>query len=259
MHEGLKTQQAVARKGSVLSRYQDVVIGRRSLLGTIYYEWCAWLAPVPGAMGLFLRKLFWRYLFGSCGKGVTFARNIILRHPHRIHLADRVVISEGCILDARNPYSEEVIVLENDIILSNNVMISCKGGSVRIGERTGIGAQTIISSGADEPVKIGKDVIIGPRCYIVGGGNYKTDRIDMPIREQGKLCMGGSTLEDDIWLGANVTVLGNVTIHSGSIGAAGAVITKTIPKGSVCMGVPARVVKTRTANSSESYVRRDNV
>jgi galactoside O-acetyltransferase len=136
-----------------------------------------WLACIPGGLGLFLRRVFWPRLFGSCGKGVAFAANIILRHPHRIHLGDRVVISEGCILDARNDHSSHVVVFEDDVILSNNVMISCKDGSIHIGARTGINAQTIIQSTNQCPVSIGADVIIGPRCYIVGGGSYNTERL----------------------------------------------------------------------------------
>ncbi len=119
-------------------------------------------------------------------EGLAAASNIILRHPKRIHLGNRVVISEGCILDARNNGSNQVLTLEDDVILSNNVMISCKNGATKIGARTGIGAQTIIHSTDDCPVEIGADVMIGPQCYLVGGGNYNTDRFDIPIWQQGK-------------------------------------------------------------------------
>jgi acetyltransferase-like isoleucine patch superfamily enzyme len=203
------------------------------------------LSPIPGAFGLFLRKIFWPPLFGSCGKGVAFAANIILRHPHRIHLGERVVISEGCILDARNEELDKVIVLGDNVILSNYVMISCKDGSVKIGTRTGIGAQTIIQSTNQCPVSIGSDVIIGPRCYIVGGGNYNTDRLDIPIWQQGIKDDGGITIEDDIWLGANGTVLGGVTMGRGSIAAAGAVVNRAIPDYSVAGGIPAKILKNR--------------
>jgi len=163
-----KTQQAVTGKGSALSKYQDVIVGTRSFPYLIYFEFCLWLGKVPGALGMVLRKLLWPRLFASCGKGTTFAANIILRHPHRISLGNGVVISEGCILDARNAESDDVLKLEDDVILSNNVMISCKNGTTKIGARTGIGAQTIIHSTNDCPVAIGADVMIGPRCYIVG-------------------------------------------------------------------------------------------
>ena len=240
-----KTHAAVTGGGSVISRYQDVLVGSRSLIYTFYYEWCTLLAQIPGALGIFLRKFFWPRLFASCGKGVVFGANVILRHPNRICIGDRVVISDNCILDARNPHTKRVIVLGDDGILSNNVRISCKNGSVEIGAHFGIGAQTIIHSGEGEPVSIGADVIIGPRCYVTGGGNYNIDQLDIPIRLQGRRVMGGSKLENDVWLGAHVTILGGVTMGTGSIAGAGSVVTKTIPARGICRGIPAKVVRMR--------------
>jgi acetyltransferase-like isoleucine patch superfamily enzyme len=240
-----KTHAAVTGSGSALSRYQEVVVGRRSFGATIRYELYMLLSSIPGALGLLLRKIFWPQLFGSSGKGVAFGANVILRHPHRIHLGDRVVISEGCILDARNDKSDEIITLGDDVILSNYVMISCKNGSVKIGARTGVNAHTIIQSTNQCPVTVGEDVIIGPRCYIVGGGSYNTDRLDIPIWQQGIKEDGGVTLEEDIWLGANVTILGGVTMGTGSIAAAGAVLTKSIPTKAICGGVPGKIIKMR--------------
>jgi acetyltransferase-like isoleucine patch superfamily enzyme len=240
-----KTHEAITREGSALRKYQDVVVGSRSLWRTVRFELCAWLSAIPGAAGLFLRKIFWPGLFGSCGSGVQFGANVVLRHPGRIHLGERVVISEGCILDARNEGSDRVIVIGDDVILSNDVMISCKGGSVAIGSNVGIGAQTIIQSTNDCPVEVGSDVMIGPRCYLVGGGSYHIDRLDIPMWRQGIRKDGGVRLADDIWLGSGVSVLGGVEMGSGSVAAAGALVTKSIPERAVCMGQPARVTRTR--------------
>ena len=46
------------------------------------------------------------------------------------------------------------------------------------------------------------------------------------------------------WLGANVTVLGGVTIGDNAVIAAGAVVTRNVPANTVAAGVPARVVRT---------------
>jgi len=228
-----------------MSRYQDVVIGRRGFFSTLYFELGTWLTFIPGALGLWLRKVFWRRLFGSCGSGVVFGANVTLRHPHRIHLGDRVVISEGVILDARNENSTEVIKLGNDVMLANGTLISCKSGSVHIGDQVGIGAQTIIQSTSDCPVTIGADAIIGPRCYIVGGGSYHTDRTDIPIRQQGIIADGGCAIENNVWLGAAVNVLGGVRVETGAVVAAGAVVTRDVPTNTISAGVPARTIKTR--------------
>jgi len=230
-------------------RYQKVVVGRGGFPATAYFEFCAWLTYIPGALGLWLRKIFWRRLFGSCGTGVVFGCNVTLRHPHRMHLGDRVVVSEGVILDARNEDSEEVIRLGNDVMLANNTMISCKQGTVHIGDDVGLGAQTIIQSTNNCPVSIGNDTIVGPRCYIVGGGSYNIDRADVLIRQQGIAADGGCVVESNVWLGAAVNVIGGVTVNSGAVVAAGAVVTRDLEPNSVSAGVPARTIKMRFAEN----------
>ena len=203
-----KTHAAVTQEGTAISRYQNVVVGERSLWRLIYFEFCLLLSPIPGALGIFMRKLFWPRLFGACGSGVVFSTNVVLRHPHRISIGDRVVISDGCILDARNDDLACAIELSNDVILSNGVMISCKNGYIKIGANTGINAYTIVQSINRSPVIIGQYAIIGPRCYIVGGANYNTNRHDIPICQQGIKEDDGVIISNDVWLGANVTILG---------------------------------------------------
>lgn len=240
-----KTHKVLSEEGSALSKYQHVIVGDDSWLYLIYFEFCTLLGKFPGAFGILLRKLFWPRLFGSCGKGVMFADNIVLRQPKNIHLGNNVVVSEFCVLDARHDDHNEVIVLDDDVMLSTNVMLSCKNGSIKIGKSTGLSAQTIIHATNDCPVNIGRDVIIGPQSYISAGGNYNFDQLDIPIREQGINPDSGISLEDNIWLGARVTVLGGVTMESGSIAAAGAVVNKSIPANNICAGIPARIIKTR--------------
>ena len=52
-------------------------------------------------------------------------------------------------------------------------------------------------------------------------------------------------IEDDVWCGANVTILKGVTIGQGSVVAAGAVVTKSFPPYSIIGGIPAKLLKMR--------------
>jgi maltose O-acetyltransferase len=70
--------------------------------------------------------------------------------------------------------------------------------------------------------RIGADVAIGPRCNIVGGGTYNTERLDVPMWKQGVRTGYSVLVEDDIWLSAAVSVLGGVRVGHGSIVGAGA-------------------------------------
>lgn len=50
-------------------------------------------------------------------------------------------------------------------------------------------------------------------------------------------------IEEDCWIGVNVTLLPGVVIRRGTTVAAGAVVTKSTPPYSVCAGVPCRFIK----------------
>ncbi len=243
-----KTHRDLVADKSLLHRYQDMMVGSRSFFYTAYYEMCQLFSVVPGAAGLFLRSLLWPRLFRSCGKGVLFGPHIVLRHPNRISIGNRVVISEGCVLDARSPSEDSAVRLGDDVMISTHVRIVCKNGTVEVGARCGIGAQTVISAGAGNPVSIGSDVAIGPQGYITGGGSYALDRTDIPIAQQEIRVAGGCRIEDGAWLGAKVAVLGGVTVGSGAVAGTGAVVTRSIPEMAIAMGVPARVVKLRKQN-----------
>jgi len=56
---------------------------------------------------------------------------------------------------------------------------------------------------------------------------------------------GEVVIEDEAWVGANVTILKNVHIGRGAIVAAGAVVTKDVGMNEMVAGVPARVFESR--------------
>ena len=60
---------------------------------------------MPSAIGLLKRRSIWTRLFGACGAGVVFGANVIPRHPHRIKLGERCVISDGSILEVHTDSS----------------------------------------------------------------------------------------------------------------------------------------------------------
>lgn len=241
-----KTHEAVTGRGSALSKYQQVVVGSSSVRSLIYYEICQLLVFIPGAFGMLLRKIFWPRMFAECGKGTLFGNGVVIRHPKKIRLGKAVVVSEYCVLDGRHSSEKHSITLADNVILSNNVMLSCKQGLISIGKNVGINAQTIIQSTNDNKVEIEEDCVIGQRCFVIGGGNYDISQKDESIRTCSIADDGGISIKKNVWLGGNVTVLGGVTMGEGSVAGAGSVVSKSIPSYTVCLGVPARVVKKRT-------------
>lgn len=108
-------------------------------------------------------------------------------------------------------------------------------GPVSIGSRTFINRDAYLRSGTN----IGANVNIGPFSRFITDSHEIADS----RKRAGKNITKDIVVGDGTWIGASVTVLGGVTIGSGSIVAAGAVVTTDIPPNSVAAGIPARVVK----------------
>lgn len=98
-------------------------------------------------------------------------------------------------------------------------------------------------------LKIGKKVIFGPNPTIITG-DHRIDIIGkyiIDVSDEEKLPEQDApvVIEDDVWAGANVTILKGVTIGRGSVIAAGAVVTKSCEPYSIIGGVPAKLIKMR--------------
>jgi acetyltransferase-like isoleucine patch superfamily enzyme len=94
-------------------------------------------------------------------------------------------------------------------------------------------------------LNFGSNIMIGPNL-VIECDNHKfniSGKKMWDIRESREI--GAVSIEDDVWIGANVTILPNVIIREGTVIGAGSVVTKTLPPYSVCVGVPCRVIKRR--------------
>lgn len=115
-----------------------------------------------------------------------------------------------------------------------------------------IGDGTSIPKGStlyctEAPLTIGRKVIFGPHPTIVTG-DHRIDVVGKYIMDSHEKLLKNDApvvIEDDVWCGANVTILKGVTIGRGSVIAAGAVVTKSCPPYSIVGGIPAKVLKYR--------------
>ena len=117
--------------------------------------------------------------------------------------------------------------------------------NVYIGNNSGINVGTIIAANKNMKgrVTIGSNVLIGHGCFL-HSGNHNFEELDIPIKDQGH-SFAPINVEDNVWIGAKCIILSGVSIGSGSIVAAGSVVTKSVPSNVVVAGNPARVISER--------------
>lgn len=165
-------------------------------------------------------------------------------------------------------YGINVNILEQVVIELPN------GASVRLGSNTFVARSSMLHPSAGQKIvlgefatlqerglltgciKIGRYSIIAPNFYASSGNHFFDVVPEMTIRDQDALVFSDSKyqhlrdgspieIEEDCWIGINVSVMSGVKIGKGSIVGANSVVTKDIPPYSIAVGSPAKVIKQR--------------
>ena len=109
------------------------------------------------------------------------------------------------------------------------------------GRNIRIGRNVFINSGCrfqdQGGITIGDGVLIGHNVVLA------TLNHDIDPEKRGMMHPSPISIGDNVWIGANATVLPGVTIGDGAIIAAGAVVTKNVEEKTIVGGVPARLIK----------------
>lgn len=127
----------------------------------------------------------------------------------------------------------------NDVVIERGAYFA-DGSRVCIGDRSGIG----INARLKFNTIIGADVMMGPG-FVVQESRHAFARTDIPMNRQGELPPQQVVIDDDVWIGADVMVVGNRRIRRGSILAARAVVVKDFPEMSIIGGNPSRLIRSR--------------
>ena len=85
--------------------------------------------------------------------------------------------------------------------------------------------------------------MLGPKCSLFAENHVFSDT-ESTIKSQG-VQQKGIIIEDDCWIGSNVTILDGVTIGRGSVIGAETLVTKDIPVGSIIVDKRNKCIKER--------------
>jgi len=191
------------------------------------------------------RGMLWRPRLGRVDGRLFVGRRVSILSPGHIHCGRNVKFEEHAEVQGLSlrgvHFGDGVTVGRGACIRPSSYYGGELGEGMTVGAGTAIGAYNWI--GASGHVSIGCDVMLGPRVIIIPE-NHVFEDANKTIREQG-VKREPVVIEDDCWIGTNATILAGVTIGKGSIVAAGAVVNKDVPAGSIVGGVPARILRGR--------------
>lgn len=234
-------QRELFKKGGKLKKYQDLILGQRSIFKLIGYEVVFSLTKsIPGAFGLFLRSKLYPKLMGLVGKNVTFGSGVVIRHPHKVFIGDNVVIDDNCVLDAKGSDNRGIFI-GDEVFIGRNTVLNCKNGDIILENGVNIGANCMIFSASR--VRVGEKNLFAAYCYLVGGTHNFQDPL-LPVLDQGRSSKG-IDIGPGGWLGAHVTVFDGVRLGKHVIVGAGSVVPRKLPDYSVAGGNPVTIINRR--------------
>lgn len=121
------------------------------------------------------------------------------------------------------------------------------GTNISIGENFYTNHNCVILDGAK--VTFGDNVFIAPNCVFSTAGHA----IDAEQRGKGLEIALPITVGDNVWIGANVSVLPGVSIGSNTVIGAGSVVNKNIPNNVIAAGNPCKVIREITEEDKYKY------
>ena len=125
--------------------------------------------------------------------------------------------------------------------------------NIEIGDRCSLSFGTMLNGRGG--LKIGDDFTTGPDVIVLTAEHHYLDR-NRKVLEQGEY-EAPVEIGDDVWCGARSIIMPGVRVATGTVVAAGAVVTKDTEPYSVVAGVPAKVIRYRVPGGAQSQESTD--
>ena len=172
-------------------------------------------------------------------------RTFLLRHSHVG--AGSYLAPDVHVLGWRHTFIGRDTVLCEGVCVNINHR-ETEGTGVFIGDHCFIGRRNFLNSGTEIVLK--DFCLTGPDCRFNGADHVFSDPF-RPYIATGTTEDSSIVLGVNCWLGANVTILGDVAIGHGCVIGSGSLVTKSAPPFSLLVGSPARIVKRYDALSHQ--------
>lgn len=130
----------------------------------------------------------------------------------------------------------------SEIVVEGRLPNSNIFGRLVIGDRVVIGSHANIRASGGE-IHIGHDCLIAQQVSLIASGHTLCTQglyRDAPW----DTTKTGVFIDENVWIGAGVTVLPGCTIGRNAVVGAGSVVTKSIPANEVWAGIPAKYLRT---------------
>ena len=202
----------------------------------------------------------YRDRFKKCGKNVTIDPDAVIEYPEGMTVGDNVRIWKGVVIMDQGCE----IVLHDNVRIMPWVVIQTGGGYLELGKDFILYPNNYISvGGANGSVIVGHGSHFAPGSYVYGqGGTRVGDCVAMAsgcmlagvqhgfddptrpiVKQPGRA--RPVVIEDDCYLGANVTINGDVTVRTGCVIGANAVVTHDTEPFGFYTGIPATLKRWR--------------
>lgn len=172
-----------------------------------------------------INKIRWNHLkWKKIGKS-CIGKNYSIISPDRISIGDNFYAEDNLKIQAWTKYQNQTfnpsINIGNNVSMMDNCHISCC-----------------------DKITIGDGCLFGANVFVTDNfhGDNSVEQLTIPPIDRPLFVKGEVKIGNNVWIGRNVCIMPGVTIGDGAVIGANAVVTKDVPKYSVAVGVPARVV-----------------
>ena len=179
----------------------------------------------------------------NIGKDVVIGNNTVIKE--NVSIECPTVIGNNCVISSGVVIGSEGFGYYRDLH-GNNEVVPHVGG-VHIGNYVDIGANTCIDRGTINDTVIGSYTKIDNLCHIAHNVKIGENVFVIALSMIG----GSSVLENGVYIAPGAKIMNQLHIGSNAFVGTGAVVTQNVKENDVVVGVPAKVIRKRTAEDRE--------